>query len=218
MSMNFRASTLAFASALLFGASAHAMEGDAYIFGSSIPSSINALHLNDTQVVQVTNSGWYREDAWHIPSNENYIAGYCANCGGYLYNNFFVFDISGVTAPVTSATLTLDSFDVAAPLQYTLVDYTGNVDTLLNSSSDAGIYADLGTGVTYGGDLVSTSYTTKSFALNGAFLTNLNAAIAAGETRFVVGGTTAPVPEAGTLAYLALGLSFGAIMVRRRAA
>lgn len=218
MSMNFRASMLVAASALLFGASAHAMEGDAYIFGSSDTSSSNALQLNGSQVVQATNSGWYRDDAMHMPSNQNYIAGFCNNCGGHYYNNFFVFDISGVTSPVTSASLTLNSFDVTAPLQYTLVDYTGNVDTLLNSSSDAGIYADLGTGATYGGDLVSTSFTNQTFALNGAFLTDLNAAIAAGQTRFVVGGTTAPVPEAGTLAYLALGLSFGAIMARRRAA
>lgn len=218
MSMNFRACALLAASTLLIGASAHAMEGDAYIFGSSDTSSSNALVLNGSQTLSVTNSGWYRSDAWHIPSNQNYIAGFCNNCGGYYYNNFFVFDIAGVTAPVTSASLTLYNFDVTAPLQYTLVDYTGNIDTLLNSESDASIYADLGTGATYGGGQVSTGYVNQTFSLNGAFLTNLNAAIAAGQTRFVVGGTTTPVPEAGTLAYLALGLSFGAIMARRRAA
>lgn len=218
MSMNFRACALLVASTLLAGASAHAMEGDAYIFGSSDTSSSNALLLNGTETVNVTNSGWYRDDVFHMPSNQNYIAGFCNNCGGHYYNNFFVFDISHLTAPVTSASLTLNNFDVTAPLQYTLVDYKGSIDTLLTSSGDAGIYTDLGTGASYGGDLVSTGFVNQTFALNGAFLTDLNAAIAAGQTRFVIGGTTAPVPEAGTLAYLALGLSFGAIMARRRAA
>lgn len=218
MSMNFRACALLVASTLLAGASAHAMEGDAYIFGSSDTSSSNVLLLNGTETVNLSKSGWYRDDAVHNPDNQNYIAGFCNNCGGHYYNNFFVFDISSLTAPVTSATLTLNSFDVTAPLQYTLVDYTGDIGTLVNGNGDAGIYTDLGTGATYGGDLVSTGFINQTFTLNGAFLSNLNAAIAAGQTRFAIGGTTAPVPEAGTLAYLALGLSFGAIMARRRAA
>lgn len=218
MSVNFRACAL-LASTLLIGASAHAMTGDAYIFGSSSASTSNVLTLNGAQSLQVINSGWYRSgDFEHIPSNDNYIAGYCANCGGYSYNNFFVVDLTGVTAPVTSASLTLYNYDVTAPLQYTLVDYTGNVDTLINSNGDAGIYADLGSGVAYGGDLVSVSNTTQTFTLNNAFLTNINAAIAAGQTRFAIGGTTTAVPEAGTLAYLALGLSLVSVVARRRAA
>lgn len=155
MSMNFRACALLVASTLFAVTSAHAMEGDAYIFGSSDTSSSNALLLNGSQTVNVSNSGWYRDDAFHMPSNQNYIAGFCNNCGGHYYNNFFVFDISKLTAPVTSATLTLNNFDVTAPLQYTLVDYKGSIDTLLTSNGDAGVYTDLGTGASYGGDLVS---------------------------------------------------------------
>lgn len=218
MSMTLRASALLLAPALLLGAPAQAMEGDAYIFGSSDTSASNALLLNGTQSLPVAVGGWYRSDALHMPSNPNYIAGFCNNCGGYYFNNFFVFDISGLTAPVASTSLTLNNYDVTAPLQYTLVDYTGSIDTLINSGSDAGIYADLGSGTTYGGGLVSTGFINQTFQLNASFLSNLNAAIAAGEKRFAIGGTTAPVPEAGTLAYLALGLSFGAIVARRRAA
>ena len=62
------------------------------------PMAAGAVTLN------AVDSGWYNDAGFHDATNQNYIAGLCSDCGGAVFRNFFVFDLTGV-GPVSSATL-----------------------------------------------------------------------------------------------------------------
>jgi hypothetical protein len=48
------------------------------------------------------NQGWWSLTSGNSDGNDNYIAG---NAGGTAWNDFFTFDVAGLTPTVTSATL-----------------------------------------------------------------------------------------------------------------
>jgi hypothetical protein len=100
-------------------------------------------------------SGWYRDDGFHEVDNENYLT------GTFDFNNvrterhsFFVFDLSNIDN-VTNAILRLnlpttgynspDDFET-----FTLFDFGGSVDSLINGTGGIGAFDDLGTGVSFG--------------------------------------------------------------------
>src|SRR5947207_11973228 len=58
------------------------------------------LATAQTVTISHTDRGWYNNTGFHNPSNPNYVV-------GGDYNNFFVFDLSGVTQPIASAKLAL---------------------------------------------------------------------------------------------------------------
>lgn len=61
-------------------------------------------------------SGWYDSTGFHDSANNNYFSG----IHGSQYNNFFIFDLAGVSGAVTGASFTINTYEVTAPGTYTV--------------------------------------------------------------------------------------------------
>lgn len=133
-------------------------------------------------------TGWYDNTGEHTASNVGYIVGNCGEliaCGASRpeVRDFFVFDLSSVTGTIIAAELQLvnpsggfSSGDASE--DYDVFDVSTSIATLLAGGSGlTGIYADLGTGTTYGGKTVSSADngTTVVVPLNAAFVSAANA-------------------------------------------
>ena len=136
-------------------------------------------------VINTSDRGWYNENGIHNPSNDNYIAG--INETSLNFHNFFTFDLSSVSGPVTSASFTVYTHDITGAGTYTLYDFTSNISNLTSGTGGVAAFNDLGTGTSYGSIALTTSdgYSLKTITLNAAGLAALNANI--GGT-FVFGG------------------------------
>jgi hypothetical protein len=115
--------------------------------------------------------------------------------------NFFVFDLSGVVGPITSATLRLEnpasgyvSSDAAET--FGVFDVTSPIAAVITPFSDSAVYTDLGTGTQYGSINVGASAngTIIEIPLNALAVTFLN-------------GASGEIALGGALTTLALGPS-----------
>lgn len=192
--------------------------------------SVVASNMAGATVIDASVRGSYNEIGVHNAWNRNYIAGKCSDCAGnYYYRNFFTFDLNGIVGQITSAILRVDAGFVYSPGTYDLYDVSTAVSLLTSDTSDrTDIYADLGSGRTYGTtDIARTqSYTAIDIILNAAALEDLNAANGV----FAIGGAytgprfhafgasqnspvpqllaeTAAVPEPLPLSLIGLGLA-----------
>lgn len=131
--------------------------------------------------------GWYNKTGNHYSTNTNYSAG-SWNTRDDAWRNFFVFDLSSVTGPITTAVF---NFNVAgtsgssvATGTYELFDVLTPVLTLVGGGTGlTAIYDDLGTGVSFGslsvapidqGSVVSLNFNSAGLAainssLGGSF-------------------------------------------------
>lgn len=139
--------------------------------------------------VNATDSGSYQSNGNHAASNQTYITGLSS---GSERRSFFVFDLTGVSAPITAATLnlynpntdphiccqgyrspsaneTFNLFDVSMP--------AANVAAGGNGLTT--VFDDLGTGAMFGSYIASAADNSKviSIVLNAAGLAALNSAI-----------------------------------------
>ena len=207
---------------------AHALDG--MLFGWSDNSAVtNKMTINgvDTEIVD---AGWYGDTGLHGVDEflHNYMVGTCSACvpegGPEFYRNWFVIDLTEFTAPVTTLTLTLHSFDVSSPGSYTLWDYGHLITDLpLENTTRTDIYDDLGTGNTYGSFAyeIGDAQTYRTLTLNSDGRASLNAAILRGDDQWAIGGSfepTAPIPEPETYALMLAGLGVVGWMARRRKA
>jgi hypothetical protein len=208
-----------------------------YLFGYS-GFNANTLTVNASTVLDTgtsefysgsRNQGWWSPSAFNVEFNDNYIVGDLSSNGSQLYNDFFTFDISGLTGPVSSAVLNLQRFyggsDLGRTTQtYDLYDVSTDAATLnANNGTSAAIYNDLGSGNLYGSYSLPVAGNPSDIidlTLDAAALSDLNAAIARGDQYFSIGGTLAPsesVPEVGsTLALLGISLGFLSFLRRVR--
>ena len=167
--------------------------------------------------IDATDRGEYDSTGFHDPSNLRYAAG---NLGGGEFRNFFVFDLSTVTGTFATAELRLINGGAGfqgtdASETFSTFDVSTSVATLLTGGSGlTGIYADIGTGSTYGSVTVTSAdnNTTIIISLNAAFLSVANATsglIAIGgavttldgdinNTELVFGGPTGGKPLSNT--------------------
>ena len=145
--------------------------------------------------IDATDRGWYGDNGTHNTSILNYLAGDCGggtcvagtNTGIDEFRNFFVFDLSGVTAPIASATLRLHNpggttqfpnnvgfFSDVGSETYLVNEVSTAIASLLAGTGGVAVFDDLGSGTPFG-SITATS------AANGTFVEiNLNsAAIAA---------------------------------------
>jgi hypothetical protein len=112
--------------------------------------------------VNALDQGWYNDDGEHFPLIENYAAGICVPCSAaaVVFRNFFIFDLSGVSGPVTSATLRLSTRNFLSgdlTETYTLFDVSTPLASLAAGTGGVAAFNDLGGGVSYGSRIYSES-------------------------------------------------------------
>jgi len=166
-------------------------------------------------LLNAVNRGWYESDGTTetgfllsgIPNN-SYIAGRACHfddvsgalLGHFEFNNFFVFDLTGRTTPVTAASLKLyipldalsgpGAIGYQSPFPsdvYALFDVSTPLSTLQGSVNSTSAFADLGSGISYGSRTVTGPdiATQITIDLNAAGLAAVNANLGG---FFVVGG------------------------------
>jgi len=140
-----------------------------------------------TYTLTATDSGWYTTVNGHNPDNNNFIVGNC--CGDGEHRNFFVFDLSGVSGNITSATLEIETRSISTPdpsETWALYDISTPIATLIAGGISASIFTDLGSGTSYGNVTVANDYKgIVSVSLNASAVVALNTAKG---TSFALGG------------------------------
>lgn len=175
--------------------------------------------------IDATDSGWYNASGTHVAQNDNYIVG-AGN--GTLYHNFFVFDLTGVTDLVVSASLQLYNPDNALPAlkgyispdateTYALYDVSTAIGTVQASNAGAAgqaVYNDLGSGLEFGQVVVSAADNGSivSVVLNDDGLAALNAARGG---QFALGGALTTLGGASTEYLFGFSMSIGNPEVRQ---
>ena len=164
--------------------------------------------------VAAFDNGWYDAGGSHTPGSTNIVLSDPSGSGN---NHFFAFDLSAVSGTVSYAVLHIfgangNFLGTDATEDYAIYDYGGSIDDLVNGTGGSAAFADLGSGTAYGNIVLSTfaaagfgAMPDISFLLPAAALSDINAAIASGDPRFAVGGTSATL---GTGQYLWHSSSF----------
>jgi hypothetical protein len=142
-----------------------------------------------TVVIDASNTGFYSSSGFHSAGNLNFFVG---QVNTTQYRNFFVFDLSGVSGRVKSASLSVLNpdfgYNSTDPSEtYTVYDVSTPVSTLNADNSDAvGIFNDLGSGSVYGStDVPDTANNTIiTFDLNAAAIDAINN----NRSQFAIGG------------------------------
>jgi hypothetical protein len=150
-----------------------------------------------------TGASWFSNEGEHIQFSDNYAVG--GGQDGYTRNNYFLFDLSGLSGLITSATLrvynpnasvspgfpygytssdpteTYAMFDVSTPVADLVAGYG------VGSLTGQAIFSDLGSGQNFGMYTASLVDNGKfvEISLNASGLNALNAA----HGMFAVGGT-----------------------------
>jgi Fe-S cluster biogenesis protein NfuA len=144
------------------------------------------------QSIPAMDRGWYSSTDFHAPTNTTYFVGNCSSCPFAYFNNWFVFDLSGVDEVITGASLMLwnpNNF-VSGDLteNFQLFDVSTPIDDLISSFGGLGVFADLGSGTSYGSYTLTpaSSGAQVTIPLNAAGLAALNAGL--GE-RVAMGGS-----------------------------
>lgn len=140
-------------------------------------------------LISATDRGWYVNNGFHGPDNDNYLVGDPGNqFDESEYRNWFVFNLSGVTQPALAAELRLfnpisppgaaNGFEsVHGSETYTVFDITTSVTNLAAGTGGVAAFSDLGSGTIYATRTmtVADNGTTVIITLNAAGLAYLNA-------------------------------------------
>ena len=188
-------------------------------FGGDVVLTINGVDYT------AFNSGHYDNLGGSIFTN------YQAGFDGFNNNplsevrNFFAFDLSDLSGPITSATLTIPSnpFGIgynntsgSDSITYTNWDVSTSLDDLNDGTNGLSTFADLGSGVKFGSTLIGPNDLVTTVTLDAAALEDISAAEG---KDFAIGGSamaTAPVPEASTWAMMIAGFGLMGVALRRR--
>src|ERR1700722_11596599 len=171
-------------------------------FGGNVVLTINGVAYD------AFNSGHYDNLGGSISTN------YQAGFDGFNNNplsevrNYFAFDLSDLTGPIMSATLTIPSnpFGIGYvktsgtdSITYTNWDVSTSVDDLVAGTNGPSIFADLGGGEKFGSTLIGPDDLVTTVTLDAAALEDISAAEG---KEFAIGGSamaTAAVPQASAL-------------------
>ncbi len=136
--------------------------------------------------------------------NTNYISGVDINGDGTgNYNNYFVFDISSLTAPVTSAALHVYTETIFGSGTYSIVDASRLASQLYNTSvTGSSLYTALAQGTQIGSFAFNDGQSGQwiDVTFDSAGLAALNSRIAGEAATFAVSGTVGPVGSSGPTA------------------
>jgi hypothetical protein len=203
---------------------AHATAPTVTVFNSTALGFFTYVELTINGVAyDATNSGHYDNLGGNIQTN------YQAGFDGFNNNpesevrNFFTFDLSSLTGPITSATLTIPSnpFGIGyentsgtASITYTNWDVSTPIDDLDNGTNGLSTFADLGSGEKFGSALVHEGDLVTTVTLDAAALEDI--AAAEGKAFAIGGSAMATVPEASTWAMMIVGFGLMGVALRRR--
>lgn len=191
---------------------------DLFVYGGSDFISSNGLNITTSSgdfFVPISDSGWWTSDFGHDELNKNYYAGHGTHAVPGNHNNYFTFDLSGISDTITTASLNLFTYEAAgSSINYELFDVTSPLSEVHATGTNAAVYDDLMTGVSYGSFIYNSSDSNefRSILLNADGISALNSAIG-GE--FGIGGTVTggiegssppPIPEPETYAMWLAGL------------
>jgi hypothetical protein len=143
--------------------------------------------------VDAYDSGWILPSEYHITSNENYAAGF-SEINAYYYRNFFRFDLTALSAPVSSAILRIH-----------LGTYNSQDPSETYQVFDAPVlqFAYLGSGTSYGSREIFAAETgIVDIVLNAAAIADINAALGG---LFDVGGAVTSLAASPTTSELLFG-------------
>lgn len=160
---------------------------------------ICASAASQATIIDATDRGWRDLNGSHLDWNTNYIVGDLRGGSPNLaeVRNFFVFNLQGITSPITSASLHLfnRANDPTTPdyeggfldpirnstssETYQVNKVTSSISALVAGGNDLAVFNDLGDGTVYGSYVAKYSDNGKfiDIALNAAALADLNAAI-----------------------------------------
>jgi hypothetical protein len=160
------------------------------LLGVAILGMTAASARASTITISTIQHGWWDSTGRHTATNLNYATGDDAT--GLDHRSFFVFDLSGVTGTISTATLRFNppsGYNSPDPTEtLSFFDVTTSSATLLATGvGQVVIYNDLGTGVSYGLRSVSPAdnNTIVTQLLNAAATAAIQAALGGS---FAVGG------------------------------
>ncbi len=194
------AHAIAFLILLSLSSWAHAQT---FAFSGSTAFGSLALSFADGQstIITATDQGWWSPTEQNFVGNRNTIIG---SCFGVRWNDFFVFDLTGQAGAVVAASLELNTGAVAGLPGMTLWNVSTSLAALenLNALPNAGIFADLGSGMQYSAAFaISASNAAIAIPLNSAGIAAVNDAL--GGT-LAIGGSADPIPEPASAGFLAV--------------
>jgi hypothetical protein len=215
-----------FAVGLSFAAIEPAEAG--YIFAFDVPGG---NHLTtDAGTAFTIDSGWYLQTAIdagrHDATNPSYEVG-TDEFPDDVFRDFFVFDISSLTGPVTTASFTVNTAETWLSAAGTptallsLFDVSTSINDLEATNSGRGdIWSDLGSGDLYGTQLYTDadSGLWLTITLSPNSVEDLNTAIGEGAKQFAIGGIldAVEIPEPLTASVFGIGLCALVLLRRRR--
>jgi hypothetical protein len=191
-------------------------------------------------------SGWFTATAEEGPGGDNYVTGNDSSVASGHLRSFLSFNVTGLSSPVLSAALVLDTYSVLTAGTET-VDFLGGIDSVnggapatSTTAADyvlateqnespaaadiANIYTALGTGPLYGsfGYTNADTGTSQAIGLDASFLADINSSLTNGNSLYTIGEddvTPAAVPLPSPLlggAVLMAGLGLTRFVSRRR--
>ncbi len=214
-----------------------------YPIGPSTVYGTHSLILNNGQFeLQATATGAYYGEAfgsgsamraYHNANDPGYLASSCAyyrcntDLGPEEYaHNFFVFNLSGVTVPIFTATLSIGnseadtgtyvSWDVTTPIGSLEQSWIGPTGAFSPDPEALAIFNDLGSGVLYGWTPFSPADDSSQIMihLNPFAVQSINAAEGGS---WAIGGSGVPEPSSWALTLAGFGAIAYVYGRRRRA-
>lgn len=219
-------------------------------FAAAIAFPLVAAHANTITLTTaqsefttgILNQGWWASNSPSTNRNDNHLTG---AYNGNEYRSFYTFDLSNITGTVKSASLLVKNGSQTGTVTLGLWDVTTAANIVNNNEgTNAAVFADLGSGNSYGSYLVqagSSSNTYLSFNLNAQAFSDLGkanglftigATASSAGSNYIFGSTgsdvtslliefadapvaPAKVPEPASLALLLAGVG-GIVAARRR--